>query len=95
MALRLWQRSLFSDKETADAIVATLVDDCRIPELRVAIKELPAEVRPILFDRLTALRDTDFNWFPSYVGPGLSEVKQQEFKAELKNRFADFESLFN
>ena len=95
MALRLWQRRLMSDKEAANEIIAALVDDCIIPEFRVAISELPAELRPILLDRLKDLRDIDFNWYPCLVGTGLSEAKQQEFKAELKNRFAKFESLFS
>jgi hypothetical protein len=84
-----------SDKETADEIVATLVEDCSVPELPVVIQQIPADLIRILFERLKALRNIDFNWFPSYVGPGLSEVKQQEFKAELKSRFANFESLFS
>jgi hypothetical protein len=91
----LRQRGLFSDKETANEIIAALVEDCSAPELRVAINQLPAELRPILLGRLMALRDIDFNWFPSSVGPGLSEVQQREFKVELKNRFANFEALFD
>ncbi|WP_254508341.1 hypothetical protein [Anatilimnocola floriformis] len=65
-----------------------------VPELPVVIVQLPFDVKSILFERLNELQEIDFSWFPTFVGGRLSEAQQQEFKAELKNRFANFESLF-
>ena len=94
IAVRVQQRGIITDREFANEVLTSLILDCAPQEVAGAINELPLELARKLSNRLSELRAINFQWFPTFVGPGLNKEEQHEFIVQLQSRFSVFEEYF-